>query len=164
MSHRTEDMTSFMIFLPILAKICLPWQRLLHPCNQKCLLWIGRPRKPRVISNHIFDYLLQKCIYSLVPKLVAMVKPLCAVCTEVSQMNLPIAQTLCQNQTLRGYVAYNWSYAIFVRFLPILTNICCHCNIHYTGAIRNVFLVLADHENPQLEVITFLLSLAEVHL
>ena len=22
-------------------------------CNQKCLLWIGRPRKPPVISNHI---------------------------------------------------------------------------------------------------------------
>jgi len=25
----------------------------LRPCNQKCLLWIGRPRKPPVISNHI---------------------------------------------------------------------------------------------------------------
>jgi len=23
------------------------------PCNQKCLLWIARPRKPPVISNHI---------------------------------------------------------------------------------------------------------------
>jgi len=43
----------FVIFWPILEKIWLPWQRHLHPCNQKCLLWIGRPRKPPVISNHI---------------------------------------------------------------------------------------------------------------
>jgi len=32
-------------FLPILAKFWLPWQRPLGPCNQKCLTWIGRPRK-----------------------------------------------------------------------------------------------------------------------
>ena len=31
---------------PILAKIWLPWQRPLDPCNQKCLLRIGRPRNP----------------------------------------------------------------------------------------------------------------------
>jgi len=36
----------FVIFLPILAKIWLPWQRPSDPCNQKCLLWIGRPLKP----------------------------------------------------------------------------------------------------------------------
>jgi len=40
-------------FLAYLAKISLPWQRHLDPYNQKCLLWIGRPRKPPVISNHI---------------------------------------------------------------------------------------------------------------
>jgi len=28
----------FLIFWPILAKIWLPWQRPLDPCNQKCLL------------------------------------------------------------------------------------------------------------------------------
>ena len=33
----------FVIFLPILAKIWLPWQRYLDRCNQKCLLWLGRP-------------------------------------------------------------------------------------------------------------------------
>jgi len=43
----------FVIFLPILAKNWLPLQCPLDPCNQKCLLWIDRPRKPPVISNHI---------------------------------------------------------------------------------------------------------------
>ena len=47
MSLTTEAMAIFVIFWPILAKIWLPWQRPLDPCNQKCLLWIGRPRKPR---------------------------------------------------------------------------------------------------------------------
>ena len=49
----------------------------------------------------------------LVPKLVAMVTPLYPLCTGVSQMNSPIAQTLSQNQTLHGCVAYNWSYSHF---------------------------------------------------
>jgi len=40
-------------FWPILAKIWLPWQRPLDPCNQKYLLWIGQRRKPPVISNRI---------------------------------------------------------------------------------------------------------------
>jgi len=57
----------FVIFWPILAKIWLPWQRPLDPCNQKCLLRIGRPRKPIIISNHILasshrDAFI--CIYS----------------------------------------------------------------------------------------------------
>ena len=46
MSLTTEVLAIFVIFWPILAKIWLPWQRPLDPCNQKCLLWIGRPRKP----------------------------------------------------------------------------------------------------------------------
>ena len=37
----------FVILLPILAKNWLPWQCPLDPCNQKCLLWIHRPRKRR---------------------------------------------------------------------------------------------------------------------
>jgi len=55
------------IFLPILAKDWLPWQRPLDLCNQKCLLWIGRPRKPIVISNHILVISRRNafiCIYS----------------------------------------------------------------------------------------------------
>jgi len=41
------------IFLPILAKIWLPWQRPLDPCNKKCLPWSGQPQKLPVASNHI---------------------------------------------------------------------------------------------------------------
>ena len=41
MLHTTEVMAIFVIFWPILAKIWLPWQRPLDPCNQKCLLWLG---------------------------------------------------------------------------------------------------------------------------
>jgi len=54
-----------------------------------------------------------------VPNLVAMVTPLCPLCTGVSQMNSPMAQTLCQNQTLHGYVAYNWSYGHFCDFFGL---------------------------------------------
>jgi len=53
MLHTAEVMAIFVIFWPILAKIWLPWQRPLDPCNQKCLLWIDQPRKPPVMSNHI---------------------------------------------------------------------------------------------------------------
>ena len=31
----------------------------------------------------------------------------CLLCMGVSRMNFPMAQTLSQNQTLHGYVAYN---------------------------------------------------------
>jgi len=97
----------FVILLPILAKDCLPWQRPLDPCNQKCLLLIGRPRKPPVISNHILVISRRNAFIAiLVPKLVAMVMPLCPVSTGVSEMNSPIAQSLSQNQTLHWYVAY----------------------------------------------------------
>ena len=37
----------FVIFLPILAKIWLPWQRPLDPSYQKCFLWISRRRNLR---------------------------------------------------------------------------------------------------------------------
>ena len=53
MSLTTEVIAIYVIFWPILAKIWLPWQRPLDPCNQKCLHWIGRPQKNPVISNHI---------------------------------------------------------------------------------------------------------------
>ena len=53
MLHTTEVMAIFVIFWPIVAKNWLPWQYPLVPCHQECLVWIGRPRKPPVISNHI---------------------------------------------------------------------------------------------------------------
>jgi len=45
----------------------IPWQRPLDPCNQRCFLWIGRQRKPPVISNHILVISRRNifvCIYS----------------------------------------------------------------------------------------------------
>jgi len=53
MMHTGEVVAIFVIFLPILAKIWLPWQRPLDPCNQKYLLWICRPQKPTIVSNRI---------------------------------------------------------------------------------------------------------------
>jgi len=67
MLHKTEFMAIFVVFWLILAKIWLPWQRPLDPCSQKCLLWIGRPQKPPVISNHILAIYRRNgfiCIYS----------------------------------------------------------------------------------------------------
>ena len=57
----------FLYFWPILAKIWLPWQRPLDPCNHICLLRIGRPRKPPVISNYVLIISHRNafmCIYS----------------------------------------------------------------------------------------------------
>jgi len=59
--------SSYGHFCDILAKIWLPWQRPLEPCNQKCLLWTGQPRKFPVISNHVLIISYRNafmCIYS----------------------------------------------------------------------------------------------------
>ena len=67
--------------------------------------------KTPVISNRILVISHTNafiCIYSYFsPKLVAIVTLLCPLYTGVSQMNSPIAQTLSENQTLHGCVAYN---------------------------------------------------------
>ena len=128
----------------------MPWHCPLDPCNQKCLLWIGRPRKPPVISNRILAISHRYAFIAiLVPKLVAMVTPLCPLCTVVSQMNSPIARTLSQNQTLHGYVAYTWSYGHFCDFFGIFwPKFGCHGNVPWSLGIRNVFFGLVDYENP----------------
>jgi len=64
--HTTKVVAIFVTFLPILAKNWLPWQRPLDPCNRKCLRWIGRPRKPPVISNHILVSLVEMHLYAFV--------------------------------------------------------------------------------------------------
>jgi len=111
MLHTTKVIAIFVIFWPILAKIWLPWQRPLDPCNEKCLLWIGRPQKPPVVSNRILVISRRNafmCIFgNFCPKIGCHVTPLCPLCTGVLQMNSPMAHTLSQNQTLHGFVAYN---------------------------------------------------------
>jgi len=98
-------------FWPILAKMLLPWQRPLDPCNQKCLLWIGRTQKPLVISNRIPVISRRNtfiCIYSnFSPKTGCHGNVPWPLCTGVSQMNSLMAQTLSRKQTLYGCVAYN---------------------------------------------------------
>jgi len=107
MLHTTKIMAIFVIFLPILATNWLRWRRPLDPCNQKCLLWIGRPQTP-VMSNRILVISRRNAFIAIfVPKLVAMVTPLCPLCTGVLQMNSPMAQTQFHNQTLHGCVAHN---------------------------------------------------------
>ena len=65
------------------GKIWFPWQRPLDLCNQKCLPWIERPRKRRVTSNHILAVSRTNAFIAiLVPKLVAMVTPICPLCTD----------------------------------------------------------------------------------
>jgi len=71
----------------------LDWPTTKNPCYI-------RNRIPVVTRRNAF-------IAILVPKLVAMVTPLCPLCTGVSHMNSITAQTLWQNQTLHGYSAYN---------------------------------------------------------
>ena len=94
--------------MTILAKIWLPWQRALEPYNQKCLIQTGRPPKGPAENNHILVVPCRNAFtVILFPKLVAMLTLLCPLCTVVSQMNSPVGQTLSQNQTLPGYVAYN---------------------------------------------------------
>jgi len=104
MLHTTEVMAISLIFWPILVKIWLPWQRPLDPCNQKRLLWIGRPRKPPDISNHI---LVTSCrnafifIYSnFSPEIGCHGNtPLSLVYGSVID-EFAIAQTLSENQTM----------------------------------------------------------------
>ena len=111
MSYTTEVMAIFVKFWPILAKIWLPWQRPLDPCNQKCLLWIARPRKPPIISNRILVISHTNasiCIYSYFsPKIGCHGNAALSFVYGSVTDEFPIAQTLSQNQTLHGYVAYN---------------------------------------------------------
>jgi len=109
MLHTTEVMAIFVIFLPILAKIWLPWQRPLDPCNQKCLLWIVQPRKSPVVSNRVLVISHTNafiCIYSYFsPKIGCHGNaPLSLVYGSVTD-EFPDGTTLSQKQTLHGCVA-----------------------------------------------------------
>jgi len=77
MSHITEVMAIKLRFLPILAKHWLPWQRSSDPCNQKYLLWIGRPRTPPLYVTtfslslaevHLCAFIATSLIYRTEPK------------------------------------------------------------------------------------------------
>jgi len=69
-------------FAPVGSTVNSQNLRPLDLSNQKWLLWIGSPRKPPVISNHILVISPRNAYITIfVPKLVAMVAPLCPLCT-----------------------------------------------------------------------------------
>jgi len=122
----------FCDFWPILAKRWLSWQRPLDACNQKCLLWIGQKRKSPVISNHILAISHRNAfirIYSnFSPK---------SGCRDNAPLSLVHGSVIDEfhdatnpisNQTLNGYVAYNWSYGHFRVFGLFCPNFGCHGN------------------------------------
>ena len=113
MLYTTQVMAIFVIFWSILAKIWLPWQRRLDLGIRNVFFGLVNHENPLLqvitLSLSLTEMHLCAFIAISVPKLVAMVTPLCSLCTGVSHMNSPIAQNVTQNQTLHGYVAYNSS-------------------------------------------------------
>jgi len=83
----------------------------------------------------------------LVPKLVAIVTPLCPLCTGVSWMNSPVAQTLSQSKLCMDILHTTEVMAIFVKFWPILAKIWLPWQRPLDLRITNVFFALIDHEN-----------------
>ena len=154
-SLTTEIMAIFVIFWPILAKIWLPWQRPLDLCNQKCLLWIGRPRKPPVISNHILAISHRNafiCIYSnFSPKIGCHGNaPLSLVYGSVKDefpdgtnpVSKPNSAWICRLQLKL------WPFCDFLAYFG--QNLVAMETPLRTIAIRNVFFRFVDHENPLL--------------
>jgi len=94
---------------------------------------------------------LHAFIAILVPKLVAMVMPLCLLCTRVSKVNSQMAQTLYQNQTawIGRLQLTLWPFLCF--FGLFWPKFGCHGKAPYTLAITNVFFGLADPKNHTLE-------------
>jgi len=104
-------MAIYVIFLPILAKIVLPWQRPLERLQPEMSSLVGGRRKPPVISNRILVISRRnafRCNYNnFGPKMGCHSNaPLSLVYGSVTD-EFAIAQLLSQNQTLHGYVAYN---------------------------------------------------------
>ena len=62
----------------------------------------------------------------------------------------PTAQFLSQNQTLHGYVVYNWSYGHFVILLPTLAKIWLPGQRHLHPCNQKCLRWIVDHENPLL--------------
>jgi len=125
----------FLWFLwPILAKIWLPWQRPLDPCNQKCLLWSGRPRKLPVISNHILVISHRNafiCIYSnFSPKIGCRGNaPLSLVYGSITDGFHDSTNPISRPNSAR-ICCTNWSYGHFCDFFgPFWPKFGCHGNV-----------------------------------
>jgi len=102
------------IFCDFLAYFCINFGchgNAPRPLQSECLLWIGRPQKPIVMSNHILVISWRNAFIAIFcPKIGCLGNaPLSLVFGSVTYdyMNSQMAQTLSRNQTLHGYVAYN---------------------------------------------------------
>jgi len=87
--------------------------------------------KPPVVSNHIIVISHRNAFIAIfVPKLGAMVMPLCPLCMGVSQMNSLIAERLSQNKTLHWCVVFNWSCGHFCEIFSLFwPKFGCHGNV-----------------------------------
>jgi len=83
-----------------------------------------------------------------VPKLVAVVTTVCSSCSGVSYMNSQMAQTPSQNQTLHGYVTYNWSYGYFWHFWRILAKMWFPCQHPLDSCNQKCLLWIGWPQNP----------------
>jgi len=131
MLHTTEVMAIFVISLAYFGKNLVPMATSLRPLQSEMSSLDWSTTKTPVISNHILVISHRNAFIAiLVPKLVAAVTPLCPLCMGVLQMNSTIAQTLSQNQTLHGYVAYNWRYGHICDFFGLFwPKFGCHGNV-----------------------------------
>jgi len=136
-------MAIFVRFSLFLANILVSWKRLLEPCNQECLIWIGWPWKPRAINNHILVISRRNTFIAiLVPKFAATLTPLCPLYTGVSPCEFldswnPISTQNCIDMSHTTEVM-----AIFVIFCPFWQTFGCH------GPHSIAFFGLVDHEIP----------------
>jgi len=141
------------IFLPILAKTWLPWQRPLDTYNQNCLLWIGRRQKPPVISNHVLAISRRNafiCIYSNFSPRIGCRRntPLSLVYGSVTD-EFPDSTALSQIKLCMDMLHTTDVMAIFVICLPIYFG---QNLVAMATSLRplqsEIFFGLVYHENP----------------
>jgi len=96
------SLRQFFVILGYFGKNMVAMAKSLRPMPSEMSSSDLRTTKPPVISNQILAISRRYAFIAiLVPKLVAMVAPLCPLCTTVSHMNSLIAKSLYRNQTLQ---------------------------------------------------------------
>jgi len=126
--HIQMKLWPFLRFVPISAKIWLPS---LTPLQSEMSFLNWLTMKNPVVSNHIIVISHRNAFIAIfVPKLGAMVMPLCPLCMGVSQMNSLIAENLSQNKTLHWCVVFNWSCGHFCEIFSLFwPKFGCHGNV-----------------------------------
>jgi len=141
----------FLWYFCHLTKIWLPLQRPSDPCKQICLLWIGWPRKPPVISNHVLVIYRRTafiCIYSNFSPQIGC-RGNAASSLVYGSVTDEFSGTQCTDHVSEANSAWIcriqlklWPF--FVIFYPFWPKFGCRDNVPYTPAIRNVFFGLIN--------------------